>query len=89
MKEHANRGILIAILVCLILIILGRTNEPYHYQDFPQSIETYSNSDTVFPFGDNKVIIYNSVGEMTVLQWDEETSTFEKIIDSYDYYWDE
>ncbi|WP_054705870.1 hypothetical protein [Bacillus sp. JCM 19041] len=83
MKENSNRGILIAILICLILIVLGNNSSEY-YPEFPNQIETYSNEDHVFPLGDDKIIIHESWGEVTVLEWNEENKTFE-LVETFNY----
>lgn len=84
MKENSNRGILIAILICLILIVVGNNSTTYEYPDFPHQIETYSNNDQVFPLGEDKIIIHDSWGEVTVLEWNEEDKTFE-MVETFNY----
>ncbi|WP_413375621.1 hypothetical protein [Alkalihalobacillus sp. 1P02AB] len=85
MKENPNRGILIGILICLILLVLGSNSSDHYYpQQFPSQIETYSNDEQIFTLGDNKIVIY-SWGEFTVFEWDEESKSF-KWIETFDQY---
>ncbi|AIC93349.1 hypothetical protein [Shouchella lehensis] len=85
MKENGNRGLLTAILVCLILLVLGFGNNGTDMgSDFPQQIETFANEDQVLSLGDDKIIIHTSYNEIIVLQWNIDTQTFEKI-QTYDY----
>lgn len=87
MKENTNRGLLIAILVCLILLVMGAGQQDY-YPEFPYQIDTYSKGDTILPLGDDKIIIHNEYGEVTVLQWDDENQTLE-LVETYEPNYDE
>ncbi|KHF40643.1 hypothetical protein [Halalkalibacter okhensis] len=84
MKDNPNRGILIGIFICLLLLVLGNCSDSgSYYPDFPQQIETYSNEGRIIPLGDNKIVIYSSWGEITVFEWDEENKTF-KWLETFD-----
>ncbi|GAF66643.1 hypothetical protein BTS2_3545 [Bacillus sp. TS-2] len=84
MKENPNRGILIAILVCLILILFSNSGpSSEQYDDFPIQMEMISDGQ-ITALGENRFIV-NSYGELHVFEWDEEESTY-KWIETFHYY---
>ncbi|KMK75281.1 hypothetical protein [Alkalihalobacillus pseudalcaliphilus] len=83
-KRGSNRGILIAILVCLILLVFNQNNSHYNYDNFPSYIETNVTEDKVIPVGEDKIVIYNH-GEVNVFRWDEEGERFNWLESFYPY----
>ena len=86
MFEKKLNTLLTVITICLVILILKPTNNVVDWPNYPDDIkiDTYEN-DQVIPLGNNRIAIIDNKyssgnhGNMTVLEFNEESKEFEKV----------